>query len=423
MLSFLICGVTLIWFAYVKFMKTRICYPSIVFSIMWGANCLITALIVAGGIDNLYLAKYYNYQYMDSYILYFTASSLLAFSIAHTISKGDKTKLCFDINSLGKLLVKYHWIMWLNFFGGVLRIILMINLIGFDSVMDYRLAANEMMNSGEGAVGFVFRITSYIQMLANFYVAFYGFKMGFETLYLKQIIGLLILYAPTQMATGGRLFILYFILFFFGSFIIGRGISCRLKKQKFIQSAEKKTIFISLVGLLSLVSIIAMARYYDSKGDNESALAKFSYITEGTLESEHYMQFYKRDDIKPDYGEQLLTGGSLAHLRYRNVLNQSRMSSVVISIITPLYSGFGYWGSIVAWFIIALVLEIWAIKCLNRLTIMHFLIFITIVKIVYESVMSNSIANNIPVYELLILFAIFYKLIFGAIKSNVYRRI
>ncbi len=36
----------------------------------------------------------------------------------------------------------------------------MVSLVGLDSVMDYRLAANEMMNTGLGTVGLVFRITS-----------------------------------------------------------------------------------------------------------------------------------------------------------------------------------------------------------------------------------------------------------------------
>ena len=75
-----------------------------------------------------------------------------------------------------------------------------------------------------GVVGLVFRLTAYIQMLANFYVALYGLRCGFGKLDFKKIFTLFILYAPTQLATGGRLFVLYFSIFFFGSYLLARGI-------------------------------------------------------------------------------------------------------------------------------------------------------------------------------------------------------
>lgn len=95
----------------------------------------------------------------------------------------------------------------------------MISSVGVDSIMDYRLAANAMMmTSSLSVAGIIFKITAYVQMLANFYVGLYGLKTGIETLNFRKILGIFILYAPTQMATGGRLFILYFILFFLGRF-------------------------------------------------------------------------------------------------------------------------------------------------------------------------------------------------------------
>lgn len=45
---------------------------------------------------------------------------------------------------------------------------------------------------------------------------------------------------------------------------------------------------------------------------------------------------------------------------------------------------------------------------LSKLAIIRFLIFATLLKICYESVMSNPINGNIPIYELIILFAFFY---------------
>lgn len=423
MWAFLICGTLLLLYAYKRFRLSGIFYPSVVFSFMWGGACVMTGLILSGVFNNLYLADYYNYRYIDKYILWFTGASIVAFSLAHNKHSDDEVDLQFNTDFLSALVEKYKWILWLNFFGGILRIILMLQIVGFDNIMDYRIAANTMMNTGMGTVGLVFRITSYIQMLANFYVAMCGFLAGFEKLNLKDTLILFVLYSPTQMATGGRLFVLYFILFYIGSFLLGRGIVLKQKEQSFFESSEKKALSIVTIGFLSIISLIAMIRQlsYSTDSSNikgESPIAKFTYISEGILESEHYMRFYTPNEITIDYGRHFLTGRSNYYLRYRGHLQLTDMSSIVMSVITPLYTGFGFYGSIVVWFIIAYSLETIGIYCLERLTVIRFLIFMTILKIMYESVISNSIQGNIPVYELIVLFVVFYKPIFGKLEDD-----
>lgn len=411
MLNFLLSGVALLFYAGIMFWRTKIIYPSIVFSTMWGLACLVTGLILEGTFGELFLDDYYKFSYLNTYIPWFAFTSIVSFIFAHKILPGSKINLCFNLAFLTRIVTKYRWILWVNFFGGILRIVLMASIVGLDNIMDYRLAANEMMNTGLGPVGLVFRVTSYIQLLANFYVALAGFKAGMQSLKLKEIIYLFILYSPTQMATGGRLFVLYFILFYFGSFLLGRGISLK-RHQSLLKSSESKAIAIAFAGMLSLVSIIALARQSENKHANESAIAKFTYISEGMLESEHYMKFYPPDNISPDYGEFLLTGYSDKYLQYRKYLMKTKMSSIVISAITPLYTGFGYFGSLIAWAFIAFFLEVLSISCLQKLSIIRFFIFLITLKIMYESIISNPIQGNYAVYELIILFCIFYKPIF-----------
>lgn len=417
MWNFTLSGFAFLFYAYIKFIRTKIFYPSVVFSFMWGIGCIVTSLIIGGYFKDLYLSNYYSFRYINEYVPYFAFISIGAFYLAHKIFPRTEINIDFTLNFLKSIIEKYHWIMWTNFFGGLLRIILMVSVVGLDSVMDYRVAANNMMNSGLGPIGLVFRITSYIQMLANFYIALYGFKAGFETFNLRKTIFLFILYSPTQLATGGRLFILYFILFFIGSFLLGRGVALQFSERRFLESSEKKTLLIVLTGLLSLVSLIALARQSEGKS-RESALAKFTYISEGMLESEHYMNFNSPENMTPDYGKHLITGHSPTHLKYRGYLQMTFMSSIVISIITPLYTSFGYWGSIIVWGLLAFFLESLAIICLRRLTIIRFFILLTILKIMYETIISNPLPGNLPVYELIILFAIFYKPIFGKLENK-----
>lgn len=418
MWSFAISGTAFLLYACYRFNKTKIFYPSIIFSTMWGLACIVTALILNGSFGYLYLSNSYSFHYLDEYILYFTGASLIAFIFAHMFSPQKGIELTFSLDFLERILQNYRWLMWLNFFGGLLRIILMISIVGVSSVMDYRLAANDMMNSGYGPIGLVFRLTNYIQLLANFYIALCGLMSGFNRLNLKKIILLFILYSPTQMATGGRLFILYFILFYVGSFLLGRGLAYKMEKRPFLENEERRIGVIVFAGLFSLVSLIAMFRETDNierglGNKRESPIAKFTYISEGMLESEYYMRFYPPDKIKTDDGVHLITGKSDYYLRFRGYLQYTYMSSIIVCIITPLYTSFGYWGSIIAWFIIALILETISITILRKMSLIRFFIYLTILKVMYEAILTNSIAGNFAVYELIILLAIFYKRIFG----------
>jgi|GEM_PF-6694927 len=420
MINFLICGIVFLLFAWIKF-KKRIFYPSVVFSLMWGLNCIYTAAILGGYGENLFLKDEYVYKYMDTYIIYFTIASLLGFSIAHKLYGKRGVHLKFSLDFIDLLLSRYKFIMWVNFIGGVLRIVLMISLVGFslDNVMNYRLAANEVMNTGSGYVGLVFRLTAYIQMLANFYVALYGFRSGFGKLEFKKLLILFILYAPIQLATGGRLFVLYFIIFFFGSFLLARGISMKIIVRKWVLPEEKRAIIIMFVFLLSVVGIIGMSRSID-RGKyvgEESFVEKFSYITEGMLLTEYAMQYYPEGSFQHSNGVHTITGGSDIYFQFKgDDIIQRKMSSVVISIILPLYLDFGYWGSLILWLVFALFIESLSLRMLSKLTIIRFLIIAAFLKICYESVMSNPIHGNFPVFELLILFAIFYKPIFGRLE-------
>ncbi len=421
MTGFLLCGLAFLYYAGNRF-QNRIFYPSVIFSLMWGINCIYTAAILGGYGENLFLKEEYVYKYMDTYIIYFTIVSLLGFSIAHKMYGKRGVHLRFSLDFIDRILSRYKFIMWVNFFGGILRIFLMVSLVGFsmDNVMNYRLAANEMMNSGSGFVGLVFRLTAYIQMLANFYVALYGLRAGFGKLNFKSILIIFILYAPTQMATGGRLFVLYFIIFLFGSFFLSRGISMKIGVRKWVFSEEKWAITFMFAFLISIVVIIGMSRAIENEiyVGGESFVEKFAYITEGMLATEYIMQYYPDGSFQHSNGVETIVSGTNNYLQFRGYLNETRMSSSVISLILPLYLDFGYWGSLIVWLIMAVLIESLSLRLLAKLTIIRFLIISILLKICYESVMSNSIHDNIPVYELILLFALFYRPIFGRLERS-----
>lgn len=422
MINFLLCGLAFLYYAWSRF-QTRIFYPSVVFSIMWGINCIFTAAILMGFGSNLYLREEYSYEYMDSYIVPFTIVSLVAFTIAHKRAHSKRIKVLFSLRSLNTILRKYKFIMWLNFIGGILRIVVMVTLVGvsLDNVMDYRMAANNvMMGSAGGFVLYVFKITSYIQMLANFYVAVDGLKTGFGKLKLKHVLTLFILYVPTQMATGGRLFVLFFIIFFFGSFLVGRGMAIKQQKRRWLENSEKKIIVKIFTFFIVIIAVIGMARAGSSRSaDDERFFEKFAYICEGTLATDYLMRFYPEGTFEHEFGMFTLGRQSPQMKPFFGEMQTTKMSSIVYSFITFLYMDFGYWGSIIVWFFLALFMEIGALKCLNRLTIFRFIVFSVLLKMAYESILGNSIGGNIPVFGLLVILYIFYDTLIGKYERRI----
>ena len=419
MVSFFICGLVLLIYAIRKFLKDKILYPSVIFSVMWGGAYFYTAAILNGYGENLYLKEYYDFRFMDTYSIYVTIVVLLGFAIAHYFKRasGRGVNLEMSMDFIDNILHKYKWVLWLNFFGGLLRMAVMLSTVGFSSFMDYRLAANAMMMAPSMSIaGIVFKLTAYIQMLANFYIALSGLKTGFEYLDFKKVLVIFILYAPNQMATGGRLFILYFIIFFFGSFIIGRGLSLREQARRLLEPVEKKVLLLSFSVLLVLVGVIATLRGGGFDKTEESIFDKFAYVTEGMLCTEYLMRYYPPGTFPLDYGEN--TAGTLSnqYLSFRGYLQHTKMSSSVICMYTGAYLDFGYWGTLAFLFIIAFLGEYISLRCLGNMTLINFLIFIVILKIFYESVMSASVTDNIPNYELIILFALFYNSIFRRLE-------
>jgi hypothetical protein len=158
MLTFLYCGIAFFLYALWQF-KQKVLSPAAIFSVMWGLNCVYQRLIYIDFVNPLTFKECFDFKYVDTYIIYFTLASLLGFLFADKLVK-RKPRLLFTADFLNRILRKYKFIMWLNFIGGILRIVAMIQLVGFDpnNVLDYREAANGMMMGVRaGFAGAVFR--------------------------------------------------------------------------------------------------------------------------------------------------------------------------------------------------------------------------------------------------------------------------
>lgn len=413
MLNFFISGVLLIAWGLWRF-KQRILYPSVVFAAMWGFCCIYMGIILAGAGENLFLKEYYSFMYIDKYILPFTLASIIGFSIPHFSHKRTSIHNTITEGGVDGLLKKIEFIIWLNFIGGILRMIVMIAFVGFsfDAAIDYRVAANNvMMGHGSGLAYWIFKLTAYVQLFANLYIFLAGFKEGLGSLNQKRMIGLFILYSTPQLATGGRLFVLYFIIFYFGAFLLARGLSRMSTGRRWLAHNERNTILLMGFVMFAIIVFIANLRSGSASSainNSGSSVEKLAYVTEGTLLAEYCMQELPPDVLQIDYGQNLFGVNTKNHRIFQESLLPTKLWSSVESIIVPLYLDWGYWGSLIAWLLIAFIIEMLSIHCLSRLTVMKLFVYSLLLKICYESVMSTSVAINMPVAELLILIAVFF---------------
>ncbi len=298
--------------------------------------------------------------------------------------------------------------MYLTFAFGITRIVMFASSYDIDNLTDYREA---FINSSlPGVLGLVFRIGNWILLFAEVYLVLLGFYHGKSKMIFMDVVLSFLLFSPMLMSTGGRLFILYYILFYFAPFFLGR--ACANRKQ-FLDSSERwYFVFIvsALLAMVSIFQILKMGANFSS--DLNAYLSKYLYVTDGIMSLNWCMEAFGRD-FQLDYGTNSF-GFEMGHnlLLYRK-LYQYEVGAAVYSILLPLYLDFGYYGSLVVWFIIAFVFEKVAIKNLKNITMIKLLSVVVICKVEYESVIFNSFNNNYPFVELVFLLYVFRGNIFG----------
>lgn len=391
--------------------RKKIMYPSLIFSLMWGVACFLVA-IAQLNIYETRLATYFEFVYMNDYIILFSISSIIGFRLAHNQNTQAKSIRPADtLPVLQYYLHKYRWIMHINFILGISRIIAMVSLYGFDSFHDYRMAI--VSNQSTGIVSLIIRLSNYSLIFANYYIALLGFYHGRITVNKNQVLLNFLFFAPVQMSTGGRLFILCFILYYFLPFILGRTISMRVDAAKKFLSKSERIILLSILGpLIALVPIMGVLRSEEGSATIEDdGFNKFYYITDGMQTTEFAMVNFE-GNFSPDYGKNSFLMSSTKNISDFNRLKEgTRYAPMVNSILVRLYFDFGFYGSIIAFCIIAFFLEYIGLRCIRNITMINLIIFVIISKIMYESVIFDAFAVSWMLKSLALMY-IFKKYIF-----------
>ena len=145
----------------------------------------------------------------------------------------------------------------------------------------------------------------------------------------------------------------------------------------------------------------------------------FTYICYGTMVTDKCMEYFSGGKtLEMTDGYQTFVGMTDSAYEFRSYKHNTVFASSVYTIIYPLFLDFGYVGSLIAWTIIAFILEVIALKSLQKMTIIRFLIFAMLLKMCYESILTNPFASNLQFFELILLLTILYKPIFGRLERE-----
>lgn len=366
--------------------------PSTIFALIWGITSIGGFLFSNGYITE---SRYYinadnlgtigNYQFAILLVVFF------AFICAHI-------RLCYSAVSISideyKLSIrqirkKLTWIIVLFFIFGLIRLIIVVSVTGFD----YAAMRAFYVESSARGFGILFnnfhRICGYLMQLSVFYVCLLGVENGIVGLNLKQVLFYFILFCPYQLSMGGRLFIIsFFVPFVFSYLLI-------LFASDTPSAFRKKQM--KRFGLLAIIPLVLLVFFQILKmGETVSVNSFKDYSVEFFYSVSSYMHMNEFWESLP-YSFDCELGKNCLGLKskiYSDILGEWKVRNNPALVCTPsmipqMYLDFGYLGSLIVYFLLFYNLERYAIKCLTKNNIRYLLIFTLLCTISFSTATSR----------------------------------
>lgn len=379
--SFLLC----VMFFYLNYKKIGLknksaLLPSTVFALMWGITSL-GGFLFRNGLaydEDVYITYYLTATNLDEISVYqfhiliviFTAFLLARFN-NQSLKFADFDSINNSIN-INKTTKDFRWILVLFFIIGILRLIIVVNLVGFN----YAAIRNLYITGRDSFSMFdiwLVRIGSYLMRATVFYIALLGIEAAMHGIDIKKTIKNFALFAPFQMSFGGRLFILsFFVPFFLSYFIVSF-----LSKTKMSAAERSKLTTIGTAGF-GLVVLLAILK----QGINVDIATLISYTSEifYTAASYHYMNefwAYLPTSVDLGYGQNILGMGSSIVNDIHNAWITTGNNAIMMtpSMIPDVFMDFGKTGSLIFFFFLFYLIESIAMKLMRYPDIINILIY------------------------------------------------
>jgi oligosaccharide repeat unit polymerase len=370
--------------------------PSTLFSLMWGMTSLGCYLyannIIQGG-------EYYRYASFLDDIGTYQFKILLVCFLAFLLARISVLNCTFDVpksnhvSLVNLFLSKFRWILYVLFILGMIRLVIVLSLVGFN-YSDIRLLYITGRSSFSTFDLNLIRITSYVLQVAVFYVCVLGVKMSMTSINFKELYFCFILFAPFQMSFGGRLFILsFFMPFLFAYFAI------KLQNvQSLCNKTDLKKIVLLILFPLFLIIFFQVLKMND-KADAKSIKDRSNELFYTTSIYMHLNELWrvKPVDFNLGLGRNIMPIGfeSPEYTKIKNNWSRNHNNAAVCvpSMIPSMYFDFGEEGSYIIYFVIFFLLEYIALCIMHKFVIWRLMIYILLCMFAFNTT-ASSMSDN-----------------------------
>lgn len=402
--------------------RYKLLLPSTVHTFTWLITSIFMYLELEGKMGKNITE--YEYRVIAEFIFYMMIASIIGFSLAHLYKKPriyNNKEQNIPLEVVNAILNKFHWLLYVCLVVGILQIVFLVSIGGFESLEDYRIIAVTAKYSGYGAVAQ--QLSGHLAILGGFYLSLLGYKHSIIGVILKEFLTVGSCVALLNMAIGGRGWILvitlpYLIAYFYGTY---KNKSVETKKRW--KNDKRKFIVIGSTFII-LFSVIGLVRNTETAEGNDKVKVffnKFLYYTDGPKMANMVMMQYPPGTYPLEYGKseflQKWIPSPMTQKFARSIEDNVALSVTVKSAIPYLYYDWGYTGGFIMWGVYAFILEVICISLIKKKTIFSLLIFVQLSQLLFQSPIGNIFIFAVPVFQWLIIIYLLRKLIFKGIPN------
>lgn len=395
--------------------KYRLLIPSTIHTITWLIVVVLVHFTMTGSLGHYNPASpLQSYNNVAPFILGMTISSIVGFSLSHLLIPYTNTQVDIDkkegyIEYLEWILKKYHWLLYVNFFLGLLQVVFLVSAVGWNNLGDYRIAAVTLERTGIGK--FTNMFSGHVMFLGVFYISLLAYKQSNTGINLKVLLRDVFMLAFTNIAIAGRAWIIttllpYFIIYFWQQ---------NQQGKKFF-SKDVKTLVMILIIAMSAFSIIGLVRSSGEGTEGHSFFDRFLYYTDGTRITNNIMQKYPDGSFEYEYGQSEFLykwmGSPMWEKYVKSISDDIGLLVTVPSHMPYLYFDYGFWGGIIMWGVLCFIIESIATRLRNRNSIINIFLFLLLTRLFFASPINSCFTGLMPAFEWLIILYFFRNRLF-----------
>ena len=399
--------------------RYRMMLPSVLHSFFWICTifliiCQLTGHVVSKQVPDT------TYNHTAPFVLKMMVAAVIGFAAAHIFSERTtvpESHQVIDANVLEAVLRKFRWLPWFVGAEGLILIIFFWSTFGsdIDSFVDYRLMS--LTTKKVGFMGLVQRVSGHVTMLGHMYLILLGYKHGLTGLKVKEFILYAVLVSFTNIAIGGRVWVLTAFLPYAISFVYARIFSEGTKQYT---RADIKWLVVIVAVLVSLFSVIGLLRGAKHQS-MDKAVDKYLYATDGSRITNMVIDRFPDGTFQYEYGKSTLLSSfikSPMRAEWRSTIEDNiGLSVTVSSVMPPLYWDFGSTGGPVFWGVICFVVELLCLRLTRTSKLLGIILLGELSYLLFQSPIGNVFAVCMPAYEWLLILWLFRKQIFGGIEG------